>query len=904
MEDWPVDSRARNPPQDVTKRQGPRKVLPELNWDTPIIEGGTWSSSRILRVGSSRISWVNINSPVLRISTGNTRCIFPPTRHISSVSDGLSFERRVLSMNAWLRSQKGVNDLEAIFLRETLEDNEDYTKTVMGYDPYCSDLLAIDFLTKGHKKRAGVIAYPMGQNFDSLGASVLFDEKWGTVFSPAEKPGWKAPASILQITNSNAVYKPSATSYTHAGCLFAVRTFFDITFVCIAPKPGATVVAKQSLVSSFGQADIGGRRPFDLTFNPHEQTHAGLVVSDIGATWRFGLDRKPSLLYSQPDNTTTRVGAYELPYWGLRWGAHSETFLLGSQSMLSLYDKRTSKVASIFPMVSETMTSFDVLRTECFAQMFIAGTEHVILVDERMMGRPVVSWAHHRDTDMTLQIKALELDQKSVGLLTSKHSSFISVYDPLLSESGGLEGCDSYGLEWDSPNSCASASIAVYIPPTTARPTLFHLSNSGAIYRQDLGIGPCEASAERVVWEHELKNLAEKVELEHEQYNEEDLTKCQEANLRSKYEETFMSNNLGAGGPSLNDIVDLVPTVFQRANGPVDKPMILHDLLRMVSQEATATLPRSLFASTQSLPLPKAGSLLKHIIHLQSQSREGVSWSYDLSRPQGHIWPPLVPTPTVDDLIAFSVLDDVSENTSKRDKEARQEIALDLALSTMVYSITPFQPSRPRLPPAPIVRDDDDMLSVAASALTLDGIEPPHVQHVQPCPTQGLVDGKRGAEQRQSLVARLLASEWDPDSSPSDYEFHDPYNQDYDESMPAWKLMAQTKADKQSLERAKSRFLSSTTTAPARSVPLPFIQLSRNKPAVIPNPVNTRGIRQVESQPEPMHNQTIPSQPRESSSQINGSSQMPSTQIVPGPFGARPGTNAAPKKKKSRLPGF
>ncbi|CAE6513018.1 unnamed protein product [Rhizoctonia solani] len=878
MEGWPVDSRIRNPPQEVTKRQGPRKVLPELSWDTPIIDAGAWSSSRISleenkgssrllwtninspkeNKGSSRLLWTNINSPTLRISTGNTRCIFPPTRNISAIDDGLSFERRVLCMNTWLRNQKGVGDLEAIFLREILENNDDYVKSAMDYDPYCSDLLALDFLTKGHRKRAGVLAYPVGQNFDSLGASVLFDEKWGTVFSPAEKPGWKAPARILQIISSNAIFKPSATSYTHAGCLFAVRTLFDINFLCISPKPGATVVAKQSLVSSFGQVDIGGHRPFDLAFNPHEQTHTGLVVSDIGAIWNFGLDFKPYLLYTQTGDMTTRVGAYDQPYWGLKWGTHPETFLLGSQSALSFHDRRSSNAVSILPMASETMTSFDILRNESYSQIFISSARHVTLVDERMMSRPVVSWAHHRDRDVTLRIKALDLEQKKVGLLTSKLSSFISVYDPLLSESGAFEGC----------------------------------------------IGPCEPSVERVVWEHELKNLAEKVELEHDQYDEEDLTKFREVNLRSKYEKIFMSGS-SEGGPSVIETIDSVPTVIQRANGPIDKPMILHDLVRMISQETTPTFPRSLFASPQSLPLPKARSLLKHLAQLRSQSREAVPWSYDLSRIQAHIWPALAPIPTADDLIEFSVLDNVSEDTYKKDREARQEIALDLALSTTVYSSISFQPSRPRLPPAPRIRDDDDMLSVAASAMTLEGIEPPHVQHLQPCPTQGLVDGKQGAEQRQSLVARLLASEWDPDSSPSDYEFHDPYNQDYDESMPAWKLMAQTKADKQLLEEAKSRFLSNRTTmAHTGSALLPSIQISRNRPPAIPNPVAVRGARQAESQPELVPNQTMSSQPREpSSSQMNGSSQLPSTQIAPGPFGARPSTNA-PKKKKSRLPGF
>ncbi|CAE6435424.1 unnamed protein product [Rhizoctonia solani] len=908
MEGWPVDSRVQTPPETLAKRQGPRKVLPELNWDVPIIDIGTWSSSRLLseeHKSLPRLSWANINSEGPRISTGNTRCIFPPTRDALSLADGLSFERKVLATNTWLRSREGVDDLEAIVLRELLEDDEKFAKAAATYNPYCSDLLAMDFLTKGHRKRAGIIAYPMGQSFDTLGASVLFDEKWGTVFSSGEQSGWKAPSSILQITNSNTIYKPDATTYANSGCLFAVRTLFDVHFVSISPRPGASVVAKQRVLSSFGRADIGNHRPFELVFNPHERSHAGLVVSDVGEVWSFGLDSKPSLLYTQIDDPITRVGAYDLPYWGLRWGVHPETFMLGSRSKISFYDKRTSTIASVLP-VPQTVTSFDTIRNENFAQIFLSDMKYVSLVDERMLGRPIISWAHHRDGDMTLRIKAVELGQKKVGLLTSKRSSFISVYDPVLSESGGLKGCDSYGLEWDSPNNCIPASIAVYIPPTTVRPTLFHLSNVGAIYRQDLAIGACEPSVERVVWEHELKNIAEKVELQHERYSKEDMAKCREVNVRNKYERIFMNSNTDLDGPSVAEIIDLAPTAFQRANEPIDRPMILHDLARVVPQETASVIPRSFFASTRSLPLPKARLLLRHTEHLRSQSQETVSWSYDLLKTQAHIWPGLSPTPTVDDLLAFSVLDNASERASKRDKEARQEIALDLALSTTVYSTVPFQPSRPKLRPAPVARDNDDMLSVAASALTLEGIEPPHVQHVQPCPTKGLVDGKKGAEQRQSLVARLLASEWDPDSSPGDYEFHDPYNQDYDEAMPAWKLMARTKADKELLEQAKLRLMSGRAAmAPVGSVLLPSVQISRTKPPAISNPVAVRVVRQVESQPELAAKQTASDQLGEAtSSQMNGSSQAANTQVLPGPFGVRPGGSAAPKKKKSRLPGF
>lgn len=331
-------------------------------------------------------------------------------------------------------------------------------------------------------------------------------------------------------------------------------------------------------------------------------------------------------------------------------------------------------------------------------------------------------------------------------------------------------------------------------------------------------------------------------------------------------------------------------------------------MVRMVSQEMLPAVPRSLFASSRSLPLPKAELLLKYVIQLRSQSRESAPWSWDISSTQALICPALTPTPSPDDLAAFSTGDDTSESIVKKDEEARQEIALDLALAMTAYSVAPFQPSRPRLPPTAPVRDDDDMLSIAASALTLEDTEPPHLQHVQPCPTIGLVDGKRGAEQRQSLVTRLLAMEWDPDSSPNDYEFFDPYNQDCDETTPAWRLMAQTKADKQSLERAKSRFLgipvSTGFRADLGSMPLPPIQISRPGPPIIPKPVAVRTtvpLRHAQSQPEPLANQMTLSQSHGPLSSQMGEGSQVRTQVVPGPFGGR--SNIA-KKKKSRLPGF
>lgn len=47
-----------------------------------------------------------------------------------------------------------------------------------------------------------------------LGAAVVFDEKWGTVAVPVEKPVWEAASPIVQVVSSNTIYKPSVVDYT------------------------------------------------------------------------------------------------------------------------------------------------------------------------------------------------------------------------------------------------------------------------------------------------------------------------------------------------------------------------------------------------------------------------------------------------------------------------------------------------------------------------------------------------------------------------------------------------------------------------------------------------------------------------------------------------------------------
>lgn len=71
---------------------------------------------------------------------------------------------------------------------------------------------------------------------------------------------------------------------------------------------------------------------------------------------------------------------------------------------------KSSSVASAFAINDGVLTSFDVFRDKDFARIFLSDTEHVSLLDERMMVRPLVSWKHRRAYDRTIRIKALTIE--------------------------------------------------------------------------------------------------------------------------------------------------------------------------------------------------------------------------------------------------------------------------------------------------------------------------------------------------------------------------------------------------------------------------------------------------------------------------------------------------------------
>jgi hypothetical protein len=129
------------------------------------------------------------------------------------------------------------------------------------------------------------------------------------------------------------------------------------------------------------------------------------------------------------------------------------------------------------------------------------------------------------------------------------------------------------------------------------------------------------------------------------------------------------------------------------------------------------------------------------------------------------------------------VLDDYRSGSSlRRESEAREQLAVDLVLSTDVYSAQSFANGE-----AKETEDDElETMSRAAEAMTLSERELPssHFGYLSPIPAPDHHPiPPKPAENASTSVAlplgvRLLLAEWHIGADPDQYAYHDPYDDD------------------------------------------------------------------------------------------------------------------------------
>lgn len=262
---------------------------------------------------------------------------------------------------------------------------------------------------------------------------------------------------------------------------------------------------------------------------------------------------------------------------------------------------------------------------------------------------------------------------------------------------------------------------------------------------------------------------------------------------------------------------------------------------------------------------------------------------------------PADPQALIQDLSQYDMLPDPhrSPEAMKKEREAHEQLVLDLSLSQHVFTSRLFSTSQER------DFDNLDTMSRATQAMSLGGDPPPihfgFLRPIKPSQAGRYLDEEAKSEESSSLVSplfpagpRLLLQEWTVGTDPAAFHYHDPYDSPEEVITPRRAKGHASQGSRAQTQGTSQQTLQPPTVIPSKFLP-PVAQLSKGQRPALAGHLEDRwsgGALPSGSQPNPGNKISM-----------MFSQEAPSTQVLPGLYGGRPSlTKKKPVKK--RLGGF
>ena len=248
--------------------------------------------------------------------------------------------------------------------------------------------------------------------------------------------------------------------------------------------------------------------------------------------------------------------------------------------------------------------------------------------------------------------------------------------------------------------------------------------------------------------------------------------------------------------------------------------------------------------------------------------------------------------------------DQLNPEARRRETEDLEQLNLDLALASTVFSGVPFKKAQ---------SDEDEetgaLLSRVTQKMSISLSEPGPISfgYLQPIQKdyynfdkQQSITHKEDKELTVPLGVRLLLSEWDVGADPKNYVFVDPYNLDEESLLPSNELRRNDRGRRNLSSSPEDAVPTVFSQAPPTIVAAKTLTLSQPKPSGsdILHAHHSKAYPSTQvAFSQTAFAQSYPEEPN------NSQPALPSTQILPGPFGGR--QNLAKKKPtKKRVGGF
>ncbi|KAI6005689.1 hypothetical protein EDD15DRAFT_2213172 [Pisolithus albus] len=851
MEHWPTDERQRTTQQ----RGGPR--LQDCNfWSWPHLDHGSLGRATLTAKADGRLQWSLVTDTARRrriVPIGPSTRTFPETRPPEISVRDHSIRKRSEEGLQYLRTYFPDTDFPGDLVRHELTVAAGAPTPVDPSDSSTGNLL--ELLPSRHSRNVYDVLFPMGPlgrelNVSSLSPSPL----GGFIFRAAGSPSFTFETPILQLSGS--IPSPQMP-YNIA----LSRTYTSVSLIKLSTStddPYSQVTRDIELTRS----DTGDIPIVDSRILPARPDI--ISVNRLGHVYKsdvYAADNATQII----ESSRSAVGdGQDNPadiFWQLGAASNKDGCFLTSNTGVKYLDFRTSHTAQVVYSLDKpgaVVTCYEAPVQDNLSR--VTTTSDIIWLDDRFPKKPILSFKHHRIYDRTLKTLTVELGFGPLVLLTSRKNGLVTVYD-VSRGTDNLVHCNSPPscLPWNKPLNMVYAGCTAVASPCMSKMSFLELTHQGSIYQTDL----------QIITGDEMSAFTEGIVL-FENKRASDLRPdagpvggrhFTEVNFRGVYDRIFAVGDDGSGEGFL---------FWQQMEKPPETILTTLDLVAYAADKSKA--PANFFTSCRGgIPVKELASL--------------TPWSYNLLGTMRRLRYDIP-----DDLSTFTEhlkklqLEPGGENAEsflRRQTEAQEQLAIDISLSCDVFSPRPI--AMPRSTGAVSERFYEENRHAGVTD------EPPDVEfsffrpflkiganhYMIPEETSPKLT-EEDTKISCPLGVRLLLADWEVGSDVENYTYCDPYNA--------------TEVDRASGPRRKQVL---RTPAPTQSTVVP----SQRPPTVVAatgaRSAVTHTTKQSYSQETAFHPtfDTFSQDP------------MPSTQVLPGPYGGR-STVGKKKPTKKRIGGF
>ncbi|EGO18664.1 hypothetical protein SERLADRAFT_418850 [Serpula lacrymans var. lacrymans S7.9] len=873
MDHWPADERQLQYDNPQKLRKGKSKEV-EIACQFPRLDHGSLGAATLVQQ-NGRLQWTILaeNSNRRSLSPmGHSVKVFPETRPPPLYVPSSSIVHRAEQGAHFLRTYFPDVDIHIELIRNEMEEDTKVMRDLEAFDTRSGNLLDTINCNKGPNDIVSLVLFPMGEANRDLNISCM---KYGehsrdVVFEASPRAAYTFDTPIQHIVT------PSIPCETDEAAYAIVRSFASTSLMSVTP-PSISSGISVSEVVNFGSSDAGGHSIADARLL---SAQSGVVmVNEKGHVYHYDVYDGNIALQLNEASTRFRPNAND-SFFKLALSKSHDGCILADKNSLARLDFRSDEPIELF-RCRDLMTFVTAIeQPEPDHIIRLSTTNEILWLDDRFGRQPLLSYKHNRDFDRTLETVTVRIGNNPLTLLTSRKNGLISVYDVSRSTDGLLySGASPHSLLTHTYYTARPGHSAVVLPSTTDM-SMLHLSSRGSIHRQDFrlvntrdtGGTPVTIGDKMFEWSTEVQKLDTKARKLRSDPGPLGARAFSESDLHDAYKKLFLMDavtNLQDENEPYHETVENIPLFWQRTGGGVEQMLNTFDIA-FRSGDEPGEVSRADFL-TAGIVNSRRGYRALLQGHLPPQSLvERAPWHYRIcnSTNQFHTSPSGDWQALYESLSGLDLTSDpaMPGPALRRQSEAREQLVLDLALSSDIFAARPF------VKPSSSNHGDMSLMD-----------EPREVDYgyLHPTPKHntdhyaGLNGNAETSKKPMSnaLGVRLLLREWDIGIAPGDYVYHDPYGQTGKTALGYRK-------------QARPNATTATETVAVRSQRPPMVVTSL-APALSRFP-------EYGSQPQGLNHG------RPSTQVLPTQDHFASTQVLPGANGGRPFTN---KKKivKKRL---